>query len=97
MKDQWLNDIKQRMSDFELDEPDGLWDSIEARRTVVPSKSVRFVMSRRYFRPIAVAAALLVLFGLGFSWLARENDMRVPEMREDYASAVVVPDVEPVK
>lgn len=97
MKDQWLNDIKQRMSDFELDEPDGLWDSIEARRPVVPSKSVRFVMPRRCFRPIAVAAALLVLFGLGFSWLARENDMRVPEMREDYASAVVVPDVEPVK
>lgn len=96
MKDQWLNDIKQRMSDFELDEPDGLWDSIEARRTVVPSRSVRFVKPRRYFRPIAVAAALLVLFGLGFSWLARENDMRVAEMKEDYVSAVVLPDVEAV-
>lgn len=30
MKDQWLKDIHDRMSDFETQEPDGLWEAIES-------------------------------------------------------------------
>lgn len=29
MKDKWLNDFRDRVSDFEMDPPDGLWDDIE--------------------------------------------------------------------
>ena len=30
MSDEWLNKIHDRMSDYEVDEPDELWASIEA-------------------------------------------------------------------
>lgn len=30
MKDNWLKDIHDRMADINIDEPDGLWDDIEA-------------------------------------------------------------------
>ena len=30
MKDKWLKDIHDRMADFNIDEPDRLWEDIEA-------------------------------------------------------------------
>lgn len=30
MTDKWLEDIHNRMADFETDEPDGLWDGIQS-------------------------------------------------------------------
>ena len=37
MKDQWLKDIRDRMADFETEEPAGLWDDIESGLTVTPT------------------------------------------------------------
>ncbi len=60
MKDRWLHDIHDRMSDYEIDEPAGLWGEIEARQAV----------GRKHFphlRLIAsVAAMIAVVFGLWF-------------------------------
>ena len=30
MKDKWLKDIHDRMADYEINEPDGLWEDIQA-------------------------------------------------------------------
>jgi len=30
--DNWLDDIRNKMTDFELDEPSGLWERIETHR-----------------------------------------------------------------
>ena len=32
MNEDWLNKIRDRMADYEIDEPDGLWTAIENRR-----------------------------------------------------------------
>lgn len=59
MKDKWLNDIHDRMADFEIEEPVGLWDDITANR---PKRHA--VVPPRYMRAIAVAAMLAVVFTL---------------------------------
>ena len=41
MKDQWLKDIRDRMADFETEEPAGLWDDIESGLTVTPTVGQR--------------------------------------------------------
>ena len=39
MKEEWLKHIHDKMSSFEVDEPDGLWDDL--RRNVADRKSTR--------------------------------------------------------
>ncbi len=72
MKDRWLHDIHDRMSDYEIDEPAGLWGEIEARQAV----------GRKHFphlRLIAsVAAMIAVVFGLWFLMTIEKHDLSQP-------------------
>lgn len=64
MKDKWLKDLKNRMSDFEMDTPDGLWAQIEAAEAArgTMRKRRRFVYLKR---AAAVAAVILLILSAG--------------------------------
>ena len=67
MKDPWT-DIHDRMNNFELPEPDGLWDGIESRLDhIAPAPRRRWRMitvARRVLDVAAAVALLLMLFNL---------------------------------
>lgn len=65
MSEQWLKDIADRMSEFEVDEPLGLWQAVETRRR----KAVAWLWWRR----VAAAAAIAAAVGVGTYFAVRES------------------------
>ena len=64
MKDKWLKDIHDRMADFEVNEPDGLWDDIQAGLsrqdgTDRERKTVMWMWIKRTCTAAAAAAAVI--------------------------------------
>lgn len=72
MKDKWLEDIRDKMAEFETDEPDGLWAQIESRHRTYPVGRRRGMWLR--LRPWAVAASLAAFFALSCLWLFRGGE-----------------------
>ena len=69
MKDKWLNDIQDRMSDFEIEEPDGLWDDIATRLAKEDKRSLKNIKSLVLLwakRGVGVAAMLALVLGILF-------------------------------
>lgn len=76
MKDKWLDDIRDKMSEFETGEPDGLWAEIESRQQIYPAGGRRGMWLR--LRPWAVAASLAAVLALScvyLFWGGAEIDM----------------------
>lgn len=69
MKDKWLDDIRDKMSEFETGEPDGLWAEIESRQQIYPAGGRRGMWLR--LRPWAVAASLAAVLALSCVYLFR--------------------------
>ncbi len=73
MKDKWLDDIREKISDYEMKTPDGLWDSIrEGMKTVVESpheKKNRFP----YYICATAAASVVLLIGLSVFFYFSNN------------------------
>lgn len=69
MKDKWLDDIRDKMSEFETGEPDGLWAEIESRQQIYPAGGRRGMWLR--LRPWAVAASLAAVLALSCLYLFR--------------------------
>lgn len=65
MSEQWLKDISDRMSEFETDEPQGLWQAVETRR-----RKAAVVL---WWRRVAVAAAVAAALGVGIYFAVRES------------------------
>lgn len=65
MSEQWLKDIADRMSKFETDEPQGLWQAIDTRR-----RKAAVVL---WWRRVAVAAAMAAALGVGIFFAVRET------------------------
>lgn len=65
MSEQWLKDISDRMSEFEVDEPQGLWQGVESRRR----KTAALLRWRR----VAAAAAIAAAVGVGIYFAVRES------------------------
>ena len=65
MSEQWLKDIADRMSKFETDEPQGLWQAIDTRR-----RKAAVVL---WWRRVAVAAAVTAVLGVGIYFAVRET------------------------
>lgn len=61
MNDEWLHKIHDRMADYEADEPDGLWASIEKAREegAVWHRGSKRLVVLLWSRRLSVAAALL--------------------------------------
>lgn len=77
MKDKWQKDIQERMADFEVAEPEGLWAGIESARKSV-GKRGGFIVSPLW-RRFAVAAAMIALLLTGGLWLyLGKTDMSLP-------------------
>lgn len=65
MSEQWLKDIADRMSEFEVDEPQGLWQAVETRR--------RKAVALLWWRRVAAAAAIAAAVGVGIYFAVRES------------------------
>lgn len=66
MSEDWLHEIHDRMSDYEVDEPDGLWSLIEEKRSPVAArrgKPDRFVL-RGWTRWMSVAAIFIAVLSV---------------------------------
>lgn len=63
MKEDWLDKIHDRMADYEIDEPDGLWARIEAKKPPVSARRGKpeRVVLWRWRRWISAAAALVAV------------------------------------
>lgn len=89
MKDKWLNDIKDRLSDYEMEAPEGLWESIgnSANLAEPSSKSARMALWRR----VAIAAAMIgavLICGWQFTRLS-DNDENFHT--EEYVATMATP------
>lgn len=67
MEDKWLNDLRSRLSDFETEAPEGLWESLQEElmtsgSDAIPSKSRRAGI---WHRRIAIAASIAAVLGTG--------------------------------
>ena len=75
MKDKWLEELREGMSDFEMETPEGLWESLGVEMPV-PKVSWR----RRW---IAAAAVISILFiGAGiFLWLGKTESLDINDTK----------------
>ncbi len=76
MKDKWLKDLQNRMSEFEMDIPDNLWSEIEkaeVRRTGKRHRSTFIFVNRFSAVAAAVAVVLLTVNYIFFNLMDEEN------------------------
>lgn len=67
MKDKWLEDLKNRMSEFEMDVPDNLWEEIErVELSRAPRRSLQRRARGKRLAGIAAMVAVVVLFAIFF-------------------------------
>lgn len=79
MKDKWLKDLHDRMSEFEMDSPDNLWEEIEAieLRRQRESSSTKLSRGKRW---IAVAAVVAVVLSMAYyTWTFMPDLSQVAE------------------
>lgn len=83
MKDKWIHDLHDRMDDFEMDAPDGLWESLQ--HVPVASGSVkprpRLITRRRIY---GIAASVMVILSLSLYFYLSHKP--VPADTVDYIS-----------
>ncbi|MDE5689049.1 MAG: PorT family protein [Paramuribaculum sp.] len=67
MNEDWLHKIHDRMTGYEIDEPENLWDAIESKRAEAPStpRSMKGPVMIWVKRSIAVAAMIAVIISAG--------------------------------
>jgi len=78
MKNDWLNDLKDRMEDYEVSTPDGLWENIESSLPATGSPKVKTLPW--LWRSVAVAAAV----ALGAFGVVKLTDKTASTSPEDY-------------
>ncbi|MBO4945857.1 MAG: porin family protein [Muribaculaceae bacterium] len=79
MNEDWLNKVHDRMADYEIDEPENLWNDIESKRTGLssaPGPMKRPVMIW-VNRSIAVAAMIAVVITAGVYFF--NTDRQLPD------------------
>ncbi len=94
MKDKWLNDIKDKLSGYEMEVPEGLWESIQRAPNADEVKD-RKRRNPFWHRAAAVAAAAAIVLLCGWQlWRLSDNvDNLQPEVyaeiAEDKSSNIV--------
>lgn len=83
MNDKWLNDIRDKMSDFEIDEPQGLWNDINLKQLQgedinVGRDDVKKSIPFR-IRPIA-AAIVAAVVSIGLLFVNKDISTTHPEI-----------------
>ncbi|MCM1052188.1 MAG: PorT family protein [Paenibacillus sp.] len=79
MKDKWLKDLHDRMSEFEMDSPDNLWDEIEEIELRRQRESSSTILSPGK-RWMAVAAVVAVVLSMAYyTWTFMPDLSQVAE------------------
>lgn len=77
MNEDWLHKVHDRMTDYEIDEPENLWDAIESKRT--ETSSTQRPMKRSVMlwvkRSIAAAAMIAVVISVGVYLIDVKQDI----------------------
>lgn len=72
MKEKWLEDIQEKMNNFELNEPQGLWDQIQQRQEQqTPKRKLLWIM------PVvraAAACAVVVILSLTYFYQTHDHN-----------------------
>ena len=69
MNEQWINDLRQKMTDYEWPVPEVSWDEIDQAVAANRAHKARLLWLRR----MAAAAVLLLIAGVGY-WSSLHND-----------------------
>ena len=79
MKDRWLDDIHDKMTGLEANEPAGLWQRIESgHQVVVPRRGARLLNWRRWWSAAAMLALTAGLIGMLVN-LSHDKTLGVPD------------------
>lgn len=79
MKGDWLHKVHDRMADFEIQEPDGLWEAIDARTSrIAPVPHNPWLK-----RGLSAAAAIVLLFSVGIYFARVPDDLCAPELPQE--------------
>ncbi len=81
MKDKWLDELRESLSDFEMDAPDGLWESLGVERPLPVAAPVsKGVWRRRWIIAAAVISVLIIGSGI-IMWLAQTEPIKINEAK----------------
>ncbi|MDO4229679.1 MAG: outer membrane beta-barrel protein [Capnocytophaga sp.] len=86
MKEEWLKDIHNKMTDYELDEPDNLWEQIQHKMSEEKKEHNRAIVLLWTKRFVAVAAIAILFFSI--SHYLNKGEV---------SSAIIAIDVQPEK
>lgn len=75
MKDNWLEELREGMSDFEMDAPEGLWESLGVEKPV--SKGVW----RNRWITAAAVIAILVIGSVVILWLGKTESLEINDIK----------------
>ncbi|MDE5585044.1 MAG: hypothetical protein K2I92_01745, partial [Muribaculaceae bacterium] len=75
MKDKWLDELREGLSDFEMEAPEGLWESLGVEKPV-PKPSWR----RRWIAAAAVIAILIIGSGI-ILWLGKTESLEIKDIK----------------
>lgn len=101
MNDDWLDKIRDTMSDLELDEPEGLWAAIEGKRrdgAVAPRRSRRKALFAWVGRTAAIVAVMAAIYAVIYSLAGkavlneeqRLSETQTPEQRPHAAGVLYI-------
>lgn len=85
MKDKWLDEIRESLSDFEMDTPEGLWESLGVEKPVS-----KVSWRRRLMIAAAVISILMIGSGIIF-WMAQTKPIEINDIK--YAMTTDMPDI----
>ena len=77
MNEDWLHKVHDRMTDYEIDEPENLWDAIESKRTETSStpRPMKRPVMLWVKRSIAAAAMIAVVISVGVYLINVKQDV----------------------
>ena len=75
MKEEWLKDIHNQMIDYEMEEPQDLWESIQAKRSEGNKRKHRKKIIFLWTKRVTLAAAVAVLIFVANYYFEREDDI----------------------
>ena len=75
-KEDWLQRVHDRMADYEIDEPGGLWNAIESKLEATPSsrRSLKHPVGLWVKRSMVAAAMIAVVVSAGVYFINSRHD-----------------------
>ncbi len=89
MKDKWLKDLRNGLSDYEMDAPEGLWENLQKDMAIGKEPLVNTVPKHlhsrnKWFKRIIAAASIIfpLTVGIGFGlWLGKDGRLDNNEIK----------------